>query len=163
MPDTPGMSAEQILRLTADLAAAYVSKNNLAANQLPETISAIHQSLASLSNGRAESELSPPAVPIKKSVTSDYLVCLEDGKKQKALKRHLRTAHNLSPGDYRKRWGLPGDYPMVAPNYAAVRSAISTKIGFGRRMAAKTTRQPAAAGRHSVKPTATNGRRRSRR
>ena len=163
MPDTPGTSAEQLLRLTAELAAAYVGTNNLAANQLPETISAIHQSLASLSNGRAEAELSPPAVPIKKSVTSDYLICLEDGKKQKALKRHLRTAHNLSPADYRKRWGLPGDYPMVAPSYAAVRSAISKKSGLGRRRAAKSARQPAAAGRHSAKPAAANGRRRHNR
>jgi predicted transcriptional regulator len=163
MSNSTGMSAERLLRLTAELVAVYVGKNNLAANQLPETISAIHQSLGSLSNGRAEAELSPPAVPIKKSVTSDYLICLEDGKKQKALKRHLRTAHNLSPGDYRKRWGLPGDYPMVAPSYAAVRSAISKKIGFGRRMAAKTRRQPAAAAQRPVKPTVANGRRRRRR
>jgi predicted transcriptional regulator len=162
MPDTRGMSAEQLLRLTAELAAAYVSKSNLVASQLPETISAIHQSLASLSNGRAEAELSPPAVPIKKSVTSDYLICLEDGKKQKALKRHLRTAHNLSPADYRKRWGLPGDYPMVAPSYAAVRAAISKKIGFGRLRAAKSARQ-LAAGRNSAKPTSAKVRRRGKR
>src|SRR6266404_4359129 len=154
MPDTPGTSAKQLLRLTAELAAAYVGNSNLAANQLPETISSIHQSLASLSNGRAEAELSPPAVPIKKSVTSDYLICLEDGKKQKALKRHLRTAHNLSPADYRKRWELPGDYPMVAPSYAAVRSAISKKIGLGRRTVAKSIGRPASKERRAANPAA---------
>src|SRR6266404_4973684 len=141
MPDATVKSPEQLLRLTAELAAAYLSNNSPSISEIPDTITTIHQSLAGLRNGLAEAEPSSPAVPIKKSVTSDYLVCLEDGKKQKALKQHLRTAHNLSPSDYRKRWGLPGDYPMVAPSYAAVRSAISKKIGLGRRPAAKSTRR----------------------
>ena len=162
MLDTLGTSTELLLRLTTELAAAYVSTNNLAASEVPDTIKTIHQALAGLNNGFAEAETEPssPAVPIRRSVTPDYLVCLEDGKKQKALKRHLRTAHNLSPGDYRKRWGLPGDYPMVAPNYGAVRSAISKKIGLGRRTAAKKARQPAAAGRNSAKPAVADSRRR---
>ena len=162
MPDTTGMSAEQLLRMTAELAAAYLSNNNPAVSEIPETISAIHQSLAGLNNGLAETEPSSPAVPIRRSVTPDYLVCLEDGKKQRALKRHLRTAHNLSPEDYRRRWGLPGNYPMVAPSYAAVRSAISKKIGLGRRTAAKSTRQPASKERRAASPAANERRRRSR-
>src|SRR6266404_8494945 len=117
MPDATVKSAEQLLRLSAELAAAYFSNNSPAISEIPNTITTIHQSLAGLSNGLAEAEPSSPAVPIRKSVTPNYLVCLEDGKRQKTLKRHLRTAHNLSPDDYRKRWGLPGDYPMVAPNY----------------------------------------------
>jgi predicted transcriptional regulator len=162
MPNTTGTSAEQLLRLTAELAAAYVGGNNLAASEVSDTIKAIHQSLAGLNNGLAEAEPSSPAVPIRKSVTPDYLVCLEDGKKQKTLKRHLRTAHNLSPEDYRKRWGLPGNYPMVAPNYGAVRSAISKKLGLGRRTAAKSNGRPAATERRAARPAA-NGRRRRRR
>src|SRR5262245_15430933 len=147
MPDIDTLSAEDLIRMTTELAAAYLSNNNLAASQLPEVLKTIHGSLTALNTPLSEAEAAPPtpAVPIKKSVTPDYLVCLEDGKKLKMLKRHLRTAYNLSPDDYRKRWGLPADYPMVAPKYAALRSEFAKKIGLGR--SAKKERPAAAESR----------------
>ncbi len=104
----------------------------MAAAELPSVVAAVHQALATL--GPEEPAPKPePTVPIKQSVKPEYIVCLEDGKKQKMLKRHLRTAHELTPDDYRKRWGLPPDYPMVAPNYAKTRSELAKKIGLGRK------------------------------
>ena len=134
MPDTDTMPAEELLRMTSEVAAAYVSNNNLPSAQLPDVIRTIHESLAALSGARvaAASEPPTPAVAIKKSITPDYIVCLEDGKKLKMLKRHLRSTYNMTPDEYRHRWGLPADYPMVAPNYAAQRSAFAKKIGLGR-------------------------------
>jgi predicted transcriptional regulator len=134
MPDTDTIPAEELLRMTSEVAAAYVSNNNLPSGQLPDVIRTIHESLAALSGAKvaAASEPPTPAVPIKKSITPDYIVCLEDGKKLKMLKRHLRSTYNMTPDEYRHRWSLPADYPMVAPNYAAQRSAFAKKIGLGR-------------------------------
>src|SRR5262249_44789461 len=133
MQDTNTVSAEELLRMTTEVAAAYVSNNNLPSAQLPEVIKTIHESLTALNGAGAQAEAEPPtpAVPIKKSITPDYIVCLEDGKKLKMLKRHLRSTYNMTPEEYRQRWSLPADYPMVAPNYAAQRSAFAKKIGLG--------------------------------
>ena len=132
MPEADKISAEELLRATSEVAAAYVSNNSLNAAQLPDVIRAIHASLVVLQGGGAGAEPLSPAVPMRKSVHDDYIVCLEDGKKLKMLKRHLRTAYGLTPEEYRQKWGLPPDYPMVAPNYAAQRSAFAKKIGLGR-------------------------------
>jgi predicted transcriptional regulator len=123
-----------LMRMTADVVAAYVSNNTLPTIQLPEVINAVYNSLRGLDGTPVEVKAEPakPAVPVKKSITPDYLVCLEDGKKLKMLKRHLRSTYNMTPDDYRAKWGLPPDYPMVAPNYAAQRSAFAKEIGLGR-------------------------------
>jgi predicted transcriptional regulator len=120
--------------MAVEVVAAYVSKNTVAANQIPELIHTVFNSL-SQAEGQApevKAEAPRPAVSIKRSVTPEYIVCLEDGKKLKMLKRHLRTTYNMTPDDYRAKWGLPPDYPMVAPNYAAQRSEFAKKIGLGR-------------------------------
>jgi len=133
---TPTDSTE-ILRLATEIVAAYVSNNAMAANDLPGMIRTVHSTLAGLDQAQspAEAELTP-AVPIKKSVTADHIICLEDGKKLKMLKRYLRSQFGLTPEEYRARWGLPHDYPMVAPNYAAQRSKLAKQIGLGRVAAA---------------------------
>ena len=120
--------------MTANVVSAYVANNILPAHQLSDVISTVFSSLQSLGGGQVETrqEVARPAVSIKKSITPDYLVCLEDGKKLKTLKRHLRTTYGMTPDDYRLKWGLPPDYPMVAPNYAAQRSAFAKEIGLGR-------------------------------
>jgi predicted transcriptional regulator len=130
----PKMAEEELLRMTADVVAAYVSNNTLPTAQLAEVISAVYGSLKGLESQVAEPPPEPvkPAVPIRKSITADYLICLEDGKKLKMLKRHLRSTYNMTPDEYRVRWGLAPDYPMVAPNYAEQRSAFAKKIGLGR-------------------------------
>ena len=130
----PKMAEEELLRMTADVVAAYVSNNTLATAQLAEVINAVYGSLKGLEGQVAEPPPEPvkPAVPIRKSITPDYLICLEDGKKLKMLKRHLRSTYNMTPDEYRARWGLAPDYPMVAPNYAEQRSAFAKKIGLGR-------------------------------
>ena len=123
-----------VVKLAADIAAAYVSFNTVSSSELPELLRTIHGSLDSIShNGAAKQEERQPAVSVRRSVQTNYLVCLEDGKKLKMLKRYLRTRYNLSPDDYRKEWGLPPDYPMVAPSYSSQRSAFAKKIGLGRR------------------------------
>jgi predicted transcriptional regulator len=124
-----------LIELTADIVAAYVSNNTVASSDLPVIISDIYQAL-SRASGTApvpERQELRPAVAVKNSVRPDYIVCLEDGKKFKSLKRHLRTHYNLSPEEYREKWGLPHDYPMVAPNYAAARSELAKKMGLGTR------------------------------
>lgn len=127
-------SSSDLLRMTADVVAAYVSKNALPANDLATIINTVHVSLAGLEGGGGIlAEPLKPAVPIKKSVMPDHIVCLEDGKKLKMLKRHLRTVYNLTPEEYRAKWNLAPDYPMVAPNYAKRRSEFAKKIGLGRR------------------------------
>ena len=133
-PAAPKMAEEELLRMTADVVAAYVSNNTLPTTQLAEVINAVYNSLKSLEGQPAESQSEPlkPAVPVRKSVTPDYLVCLEDGKKLKMLKRHLRSTYNMTPDEYRAKWSLPADYPMVAPNYAEQRSVFAKKIGLGR-------------------------------
>jgi predicted transcriptional regulator len=122
-----------LIDLTADIVSAYVSNNTVASSDLAGLIADVHAALQKTSGGAAEPAPEPlkPAVPVKKSVAPDYIVCLEDGKKFKSLKRHLRTHYNLSPEEYREKWGLPSDYPMVAPNYAAARSELAKKMGLG--------------------------------
>lgn len=119
--------------LTASIVSAYVSNNATPAADIPALISQIHAALVRVAAGGSETAAEPakPAVSVKKSMTSDYLVCLEDGKRFKSLKRHLRTQYNMSPEQYREKWGLPADYPMVAPNYAVARSQLAKKMGLG--------------------------------
>jgi len=121
------------LKLTSSIVAAYVSNNPLPVGDLPSMIRSVHATLVGLEGARpAEHAALKPAVPIKKSVTDNYIVCLEDGRRLKMLKRYLRSRYNMSPEDYRIKWGLPADYPMVAPNYAALRSEFAKKIGLGK-------------------------------
>jgi len=134
---------DDVLKLASDIVAAYVSNNPLPVNELPGVIKSIHSTLGGLSNGAAGDALTAykPAVPVKRSVTPNYIICLEDGKKLKMLKRYLRSRYGLSPEDYRAKWHLPADYPMVAPNYAAQRSEFAKKIGLGRSSSATKSRR----------------------
>jgi len=120
-----------LLALTTEIVAAHVGNNTVAVNDLPQLIQEVFKTLATVGNAPVSGDRPQPAVPVKKSVNPDYIVCLEDGKKLKMLKRHLKTAYNTTPEEYRERWGLPADYPMVAPNYAKHRSALAKKIGLG--------------------------------
>jgi predicted transcriptional regulator len=131
MNDTAG--GVKFIDQTASIVAAYVSKNAVPADQIPALISQIHSALQRIAAGRGEAlpESLKPAVPVKKSVTPEYIVCLEDGKKFKSLKRHLRTQYDMTPEQYREKWALPPDYPMVAPNYAAARSRLAKQMGLG--------------------------------
>ena len=130
MNDTTG---KNFIDLTANIVSAYVSNNPTPASDLPALIGQIHAALLRVSTGRTELPLEPakPAVPVKKSMTADYLICLEDGKRFKSLKRHLRTQYAMTPEQYRDKWGLAPDYPMVAPNYAVARSQLAKKMGLG--------------------------------
>ena len=121
------------IALTADIVSAYVSNNTVSASDIPSLISQVHSALVRVSAGQSDAQPEPlkPAISVKKSITPDYLVCLEDGKKFKSLKRHLRTQYNMTPETYREKWGLPPDYPMVAPNYAAARSQLAKQMGLG--------------------------------
>jgi len=128
------LRSDDILRLATDVVAAYVSNNPIPVSEVPAMIKAVHSTLGGLV-GVSAGELptgQKPAVPIKRSVTPDYIVCLEDGKKLKMLKRYLRSNYSMTPEEYRAKWGLPADYAMVAPNYAAQRSEFAKKIGLGR-------------------------------
>jgi predicted transcriptional regulator len=121
------------IELTASIVSAYVSHNSVPSAELPALIGQVHTALTRVSSGHGEalSDALRPAIPIKKSITSDYIICLEDGKKFKSLKRHLRSQYNLTPEQYREKWGLGSDYPMVAPNYAAARSRLAKQMGLG--------------------------------
>src|SRR5215207_10234084 len=121
------------IQLTADIVSAYVSHNSVSASEIPSLISQVHTALTQVAGGRGEIIAEPlkPAVPIKRSINSDFIVCLEDGKKFKSLKRHLRTQYGITPEQYREKWGLSPDYPMVAPNYAAARSQLAKQMGLG--------------------------------
>jgi predicted transcriptional regulator len=121
------------IELTAGIVSAYVSNNSVSASDIPSLINQVHSALLRVSGGQSDVQPEPlkPAVSVKKSITSDYLVCLEDGKKFKSLKRHLRTQYNMTPEQYREKWGLPPDYPMVAPSYAAARSQLAKQMGLG--------------------------------
>lgn len=132
---TESKQQEGLIDLAADIVAAYVSKNTVSANELPGLIKDVFAALETVANEPAEQPAEPlkPAVSIRKSVTPDYIICLEDGKKFKSLKRHLRTHYDLSPEEYREKWGLPHDYPMVAPNYARARSELAKKMGLGQK------------------------------
>jgi predicted transcriptional regulator len=126
-------SAPDLLGLTAEIVSAHVSNNPVSLVDLPSLIQEVYKTLANVGAPppKQEAERPQPAVPVKKSITPEYLICLEDGKRLKMLKRHLQTAYNMSPDQYRERWGLGPDYPMVAPNYAKHRSSLAKKIGLG--------------------------------
>ncbi|WP_374597549.1 MucR family transcriptional regulator [Brevundimonas sp.] len=134
----------QLLEMTADIVSAYVGNNNVQVAEVPGLISSIHAALSQISTGvvEVEPEVKEPAVSVRKSITPDYLICLEDGRKFKSLKRHLRTKYNISPEEYRAKWNLPKDYPMVAPNYAKARSDLAKQMGLGQggRKPARATR-----------------------
>jgi predicted transcriptional regulator len=122
------------MELAAEIVSAYVSNNSVPAAELPGLLGEIHSALVRVSSGAAvvvAPEAAKPAVPPKKSITNDYIICLEDGEKFKSLKRHLRTRYNMSPDEYREKWNLASDYPMVAPSYAKTRSALARKMGLG--------------------------------
>jgi predicted transcriptional regulator len=124
------------IQITADIVAAFVSNNAVRASELPSIIEAVHTSLLKVSDLKTEepvSESKAPAVPVKKSITDEFIICLEDGKKFKSLKRHLSTAYNMTPDEYRAKWGLSRDYPMVAPAYASARSSLARQMGLGRK------------------------------
>ena len=129
MSDKPDMS--EFLELTTKIVAAHVANNTVPVADLPALIQEVYKTLLMVGTTPLKPERPQPAVPIKKSVSADYIVCLEDGKKLKMLKRHLKTAYKMTPEGYRERWGLPSDYPMVAPNYAKHRSTLAKKIGLG--------------------------------
>jgi predicted transcriptional regulator len=134
---------DHLVETTAKIVTAYVSNNRMMAADLPALITAVYQTVAGVNGvggGARSSEPLKPVVSVKRSVTDDYIVCLEDGKKFKSLKRHLRTSYGLSPEQYRAKWGLPVDYPMVAPNYAAQRSKLAKAIGLGRTSAPRKRR-----------------------
>jgi predicted transcriptional regulator len=126
-------SASSYIQLTANIVSAYVSNNTVASAEIPNLIGQVYSALMRISSGQATTpaETLKPAVPIKRSITAEYIVCLEDGKKFKSLKRHLRTQYDMTPERYRDKWGLPLDYPMVAPNYAAARSQLAKQMGLG--------------------------------
>jgi predicted transcriptional regulator len=126
-------SGGTFIKLTADIVSAYVSNNSVPSSDLPALIGQVHSALTRVSSGQGESPAEPPkpAISVKKSITADHIVCLEDGKKFKSLKRHLRTQYSMTPEQYREKWGLPADYPMVAPNYAAARSHLAKQMGLG--------------------------------
>ncbi len=134
MPENEQSS--ELLQHTSTIVAAHVANNPIAATDVPGLIVTVHQTLATL-GPEGPAPKPTPAVPIKRSVTPDYIICLEDGKKQKMLKSHLKTAHSMSSDEYRERWGLPRDYPLVSPNYAKQRSQIAKKIGLGRKPGTK--------------------------
>ena len=123
----------ETIGMTVDIVCAYVGANTLSAADLPLLIERVHQALTSVSDFGQDMQTAPdePAVPVKKSITPDYLICLEDGRKFKSLKRHLRSKYGMSPQEYRDKWGLAQDYPMVAPNYASARSALAKQMGLG--------------------------------
>ncbi|WES31306.1 MucR family transcriptional regulator [Varunaivibrio sulfuroxidans] len=137
-PDGSAEALNDIVRLTADIVAAYVGQNQVPAAQIPDVIKTVHTTLTSVCQLQLQpqvQEQQKPAVPVRRSITPDFIICLEDGKKLKMLKRHLRTAYGMTPEDYRAKWNLAPDYPMVAPNYAKRRSDFAKKIGLGQQSA----------------------------
>jgi predicted transcriptional regulator len=130
---TDNTASGNYIELTAGIVSAYVSNNPVSSNDIPGLINQVHAALLRVSTGQSDAQPEPlkPAVSIKKSITPDHLVCLEDGKKFKSLKRHLRTQYNMTPEQYRDKWGLAPDYPMVAPNYAEARSQLAKQMGLG--------------------------------
>ena len=132
MTENSYSESKEIIEWTAEIVASYVQKNCVSISDLPQLIKIVHDALTSLSSS-SPAEKPQPAVSIRRSVTPDYIVCLEEGRKLKMLKRHLATAYGMTPEEYREKWGLPADYPMVAPNYAKQRSYLAKKIGLGKR------------------------------
>ena len=145
MEDFKTDMGETLITLTSDIVAAHVSNNSVAVDEVPTLISNIYNALSGLGGAEPEEEKPEPAVPIRSSVKKDYIVCLEDGKKMKMLKRHLKTAYDMTPEEYRARWNLPADYPMVAPAYAEKRRELAVKIGLGRKPDQKRGRKKKAA------------------
>ena len=137
--------AETLITLTSDIVAAHVSNNSVSVDEVPALITNVYGALASLGSAPIVEEKLEPAVSVRSSVKSDHIVCLEDGKKMKMLKRHLMTDHGLTPAEYRARWGLPADYPMVAPDYAEKRRVLAKQIGLGRKPGQKRGRRRKAA------------------
>ena len=132
---------QQILGITAQIVAAHLGNNQMDASAIPSLIQSVYRTVSTVGDPEPEAVIAPqPAVPVKKSVFPDFIVCLEDGKKLKMLKRHLQTSYGLTPAAYRTKWGLPRDYPMVAPNYASTRSALAKQIGLGRKTSADTAK-----------------------
>ena len=152
---------QELLALTTEIVASFVGNNAVAMSDLPALIASVFQALSATGQAEPEkaAEAPTPAVPIKKSVQQDFIICLEDGKKLKMLKRHLATRYNMTPEDYRRRWGLPKDYPMVAPAYAAQRSTLALQIGLGRKTAAPAASEPTPA--KTASPRRVAGRRKS--
>lgn len=144
MEESRKVSFETLIALTSDVVAAYVGNNVVALADVPALITAVHAALAGLGEPLVVEERAQPAVAIRNSIKPDYIVCLEDGKELKMLKRYLRTHFNMSPDEYRTRWGLPADYPMVAPNYAVKRSDLAKKFGLGRKPAPRSHRSKKA-------------------
>ena len=136
------VSNGEILKMAVEIVSAYVSNNDVNSTQVPELINTIYSSLHNLNGSISvnETETLKPAVSVRRSINPDYIICLEDGKKLKMLKRHLRASYGITPDEYRAKWGLPADYPMVAPNYAEQRSNFAKKIGLGRKKGAKISR-----------------------
>jgi len=152
MPNESPSNAE-LVALSSEIVSSHVGNNAIAVADVPALIKAVHETLAEVSRGAPPEEPKPiPAVPIKKSISNDHLTCLEDGQKYKMLKRHLATAHGMTPEEYRERWGLSSDYPMVAPNYAKQRSDLAIQIGLGRKPATTPAQQRKS-------PKASSGRR----
>ena len=131
-----------VLRMAVDIVTAYIANNTVPATQVPDVINTVYNSLTSLNHGgKAPTESGKPAINVRRSVTPEFIVCLEDGKRLKMLKRHLRAAYDMSPEEYRLKWSLPADYPMVAPNYSAQRSTFAKNIGLGRKKGQKQPRR----------------------
>jgi predicted transcriptional regulator len=143
------LASTNYIELAADIVSAYVSKNSLPSTELPALINSVHGTLAKIASGQVEEApvALTPAVPVKKSVTPDYIICLEDGKKFKSLKRHLRTTYDLTPEQYRTKWSLPAEYPMVAPNYAKARSELAKSMGLGQQRKRATKAATSGKGR----------------
>ncbi|WP_192258198.1 MucR family transcriptional regulator [Mesorhizobium caraganae] len=156
MTEEADKNIDTLIELTADVVSAYVSNNPVPVGDLPALIGQVHAALKGTAGSVSAEEplVVKPAVPIKKSVTPDYIISLEDGKKFKSLKRHLSTHYGLTPDEYRAKWGLPADYPMVAPNYAAARSALAKTMGLGRKPKEPETPAPAPAKRTRKKVAA---------
>jgi predicted transcriptional regulator len=133
MEPPPMEDKSAIIEMTTDIVSAYVGNNSVSANDIPALIQSVHKALSGVATGTETVEVAPkePAVPVKRSITPDFLICLEDGRKFKSLKRHLRTKYDMSPEEYRAKWGLAKDYPMVAPNYAKARSDLAKQMGLG--------------------------------
>src|ERR671912_427659 len=154
------VATSNYIELAADIVSAYVSNNSVPSGDLPSLISDVHGALLRVAGGQVEApaEAPKPAVAVKKSVTPDYIVCLEDGKKFKSLKRHLRTQYSMTPEQYREKWGLPADYPVVAPNYAKVRSELARSMGLGQQRrkgetaGERSARKPRAAAKAAARP-----------
>ena len=141
-----------ILSLTARIVSAHAAHNTVAVEALPTLIQSVYNTLTNVDTPTPEQEKLEPAVPIKKSIFPDYIICLEDGKKMKMMKRHLKTAYDMTPDQYRERWGLPRSYPMVAPNYAEKRSTLARMIGLGRKPVAPTIVEPKVAPKTAGRP-----------